>query len=68
VPAKLALRLRKEADELNLVRSGLDDTMRQAYQAIREMWHSREEIPDLRTAAYIVAIEKVALYYEEYLV
>jgi glutamate dehydrogenase (NAD(P)+) len=68
VPAKLALRLRKEADELNLVRSGLDDTMRQAYQAIREMWHSREEIPDLRTAAYIVAIEKVALYYEEYLI
>ncbi len=68
VPARLALDLRKEADELNLVRSGLDDTMRQAYQAIREMWRSRDEIPDLRTAAYIVALKKVALYYEEYLI
>ena len=67
VPARLALDLRKEADELNLVRSGLDDTMRQAYQAIREVWRSRDEIPDLRTAAYILALRKVALYYEEYL-
>ncbi len=49
------------------MRSGLDDTMRQAYQAIREMWRSRDDIPDLRTAAYIVALKKVALYYEEYL-
>ncbi|HHX89410.1 MAG TPA: glutamate dehydrogenase [Paracoccus sp.] len=51
------------ADELALVRSGLDDTMRTAYQAMREIWNGREEVPDLRTAAYIVAIERVAASY-----
>ncbi len=59
--------LRREADELNLVRSGLDDTMRQAYRGIREVWRSRDDVPDLRTAAYILSLEKVALYYQEYL-
>ncbi len=67
VPERLANGLRREADELNLVRSGLDDTMRQAYRQIRELWRSRDDVPDLRTAAYIVALEKVAHYYVEYL-
>ena len=48
------------ADELELVRSGLDDTMRAAYQAMRHVWHSREDVKDLRTAAYLVSIRKVA--------
>jgi glutamate dehydrogenase (NAD(P)+) len=56
-------RFLRGADELALVRSGLDDTMRTAYQAMREVWHSRPEVPDLRTAAYIVAIERVAASY-----
>ncbi|WP_397543488.1 Glu/Leu/Phe/Val dehydrogenase dimerization domain-containing protein [Roseovarius salis] len=51
------------ADELELVRSGLDDTMRQAYQQISEVWHSRDDVDDLRTAAYLVAINKVAASY-----
>ena len=51
------------AGELELVRSGLDDTMRTAYQQIREVWHDREDVKDLRTAAYLVAIEKVAASY-----
>ncbi len=51
------------AGELELVRSGLDDTMRIAYQSMREVWHEREDVTDLRTAAYIVAIEKVAAAY-----
>ena len=50
----------KGADELELVRSGLDDTMRGAYQAMREVWHSRDDVTDLRTAAYIVSIDRVA--------
>jgi len=53
----------KGADELELVRSGLDDTMRTAYQSIREVWHGRDDVPDLRTAAFIVAIERVAASY-----
>lgn len=51
------------AGELELVRSGLDDTMRSAYQAMRAMWRSRDDISDLRTAAYIVAIDRVAASY-----
>jgi len=51
------------ADELELVRSGLDDTMRIAYQSMSEVWHSREDVDDLRTAAYLVSIGKVAASY-----
>ncbi|WP_413870602.1 Glu/Leu/Phe/Val family dehydrogenase [Albidovulum sp.] len=51
------------SDELMLVRSGLDDTMRTAYQSMREVWHSRNDVEDLRVAAYIVAIGRVAATY-----
>ncbi|MEP4197671.1 MAG: Glu/Leu/Phe/Val dehydrogenase [Aliishimia sp.] len=51
------------AGELELVRSGLDDTMRIAYQSMREVWHERGDVDDLRTAAYLVAIGKVAASY-----
>ena len=54
----------KGADELELVRSGLDDTMRGAYQAMREVWHNRDDVDDLRTAAYIVSISRVASSYK----
>ena len=52
------------AGELELVRSGLDDTMRAAYQAMREVWHGRDDVNDLRVAAYLVAIERVATSYK----
>lgn len=48
------------ADELELVRSGLDDTMRAAYQSMASVWHDRGDVDDLRTAAYLVSIGKVA--------
>ncbi|WGV18054.1 Glu/Leu/Phe/Val family dehydrogenase [Fuscovulum ytuae] len=51
------------SDELALVRSGLDDTMRSAYAAMREVWHGRDDVDDLRTAAYIVSISRVAQTY-----
>jgi glutamate dehydrogenase (NAD(P)+) len=51
------------SDELALVRSGLDDTMRTAYQAMRAVWHGRDDVEDLRVAAYIVAIDRVAKSY-----
>ena len=51
------------ADELELVRSGLDDTMRISYQAMADVWHSRDDVEDLRTAAYLVSISKVAASY-----
>jgi glutamate dehydrogenase (NAD(P)+) len=52
------------AGELELVRSGLDDTMRTAYQAMREVWHGRPDVEDLRVAAYIVSISRVAATYQ----
>lgn len=52
------------AGELELVRSGLDDTMRAAYQAMREVWHGRDDVTDLRVAAYLVSIERVAKSYK----
>jgi glutamate dehydrogenase (NAD(P)+) len=67
LPPRFAAGMRKEMDELNLVRSGLDDTMRNAYQKMHEVWRIRDDIPDLRTAAYVIAVEKIAHYYEEYL-
>lgn len=51
------------ADELDLVRSGLDDTMRLAYQQISEELHGNDRISNLRTAAYAVAINKIARSY-----
>ena len=51
------------ADELDLVRSGLDDTMRLAYQQIRETLLSEDRVHDLRTAAYVSSIRKIARSY-----
>ncbi len=55
------------ADELQLVRSGLDDTMRGAYSNMRELWHKKRKDDnsfDLRTAAYIISIQRVADSYK----
>ncbi len=51
------------ADELDLVRSGLDDTMRMAYQEIRETMDNNENIKDLRTSTYVTSIRKIARSY-----
>ena len=56
-------KLVRGADELDLVRSGLDDTMRLAYQQISEELHRNDRITDFRTAAYAVAINKIARSY-----
>ncbi len=65
IPADLRANLTLETDELTLVRSGLDDTMRLAYQEIREVLHSHETIPDFRTAAYVVALQKIVQTYQD---
>ncbi len=51
------------AGELELVRSGLDDTMSTAYDSMAAVWHGRDDVDDLRTAAYLVSIDKVAASY-----
>ena len=52
------------AGELELVRSGLDDTMRNAYGAMRDVWHGRSDVHDLRTAAFVVSISRIASSYQ----
>ena len=65
LPPEVAAGLRASADELDVIRSGLDDTMRRAYQEVREEWHAGGRVQDLRTAAYAVAIRKIARSYQE---
>ncbi len=47
------------ASEIDLVNSGLEDTMIEAYQTIREA-KRKNKITDLRTAAFYVSIVKIA--------
>jgi len=51
-------------DEIDLVRSGLDDTMRGAYNRIRDIYLKRDKVVDLRTAAFVLAIEQIAESYK----
>lgn len=51
------------ADEFDLVRSGLDDTMRLAFQEMEEERRTNEKVKDLRMAAYVIAIHKIARAY-----
>jgi glutamate dehydrogenase (NAD(P)+) len=62
-PGTLRNELVRGASELDLVRSGLDDTMRAAFQAIRETMKRYPTIYDYRTAAYVIAIRKLAQSY-----
>ena len=55
----------KGSDEQDFVNSGLEDTMVVSYQRLRELWKGDSRIPDLRTAAFLDAIEKVARAYGE---
>jgi glutamate dehydrogenase (NAD(P)+) len=52
-------------DEIDLVRSGLEDTMIKATNEILECWRQNPEIKDMRTAAFVVAINKVGTSYSE---
>ena len=57
--------LTKGPDEIDLVRSGLEETMITAYHTIRDQWLADPNIVDLRTAAFVVAIKKVGSDYAQ---
>jgi glutamate dehydrogenase (NAD(P)+) len=65
VPENLARNIARGAAEVDLVRSGLEDTMRTAYDQMRQIWYANDSIVDLRTAAYRLGIEKVARAYQQ---
>jgi glutamate dehydrogenase (NAD(P)+) len=52
-------------DEEDLVNSGLEETMSVAFRQIREVQANDRRIPDLRTAAFVNAINKIAVSYME---
>lgn len=59
IPANLKRDILHGSDELSMVRSGLDDTMREAYHEIKDAM-LRHKIDDFRTAAFVVSLEKIA--------
>ena len=52
------------ADEIDLVRAGLDDTMRTAYVNIKTILENKPELGDLRTSAFYSVINNIALHYK----
>jgi glutamate dehydrogenase (NAD(P)+) len=52
------------ADEIDLVRSGLEETMISAFNEIREIKKSDKRIEDLRTAAFVSGIRKLGVSYQ----
>jgi glutamate dehydrogenase (NAD(P)+) len=52
-------------EEADLVYSGLEETMITATHEIMNCWKNNKDIPDMRTAAYVVAINKVGTSYAE---
>jgi glutamate dehydrogenase (NAD(P)+) len=62
-PHETASSFLQGAREIDLVRSGLDDIMRSAYGQIRTALNANADIPDMRTAAYSIAIRRCAEAY-----
>ena len=65
VHPKERLYIERGADEIDLVHSGLEETMIEATREIMAVWKANPTIPDMRTASYVVAINKVGNSYAE---
>jgi glutamate dehydrogenase (NAD(P)+) len=63
VPDYIKESLGRGADEFDLVRSGLDDSMRLGMQEIIDTYNRNEKIEDYRTAAYVIALSKISRSY-----
>ena len=64
MPAKYKNNFLEGTNEIDLIRSGLDDMMIDGFQEVKKEFLENEKIPDFRTAAYKVAIEKIAMSYD----
>ncbi len=63
VPEAIHTSITSGAEELDLVRSGLDDTMRLAFQEMLDVLKNNTKVDDFRTAAYVVAVNKISRSY-----
>jgi len=57
------LMIGRGAEEVDLVRSGLEETMINAYNQIREVMKRKRKVSDLRTASFVTAINKISSDY-----
>ena len=64
MPAKYKTNFHNGIEEIDLIRSGLDDMMIDGFQSVKKEFIKDKKINDFRTAAYKTAIEKIALSYE----
>jgi len=62
--AREKLVLTHGADEIDIVRSGLEETMTFAYNEIREVKKQNNKIENLRTAAFVSGIRKLGVSYQ----
>jgi glutamate dehydrogenase (NAD(P)+) len=58
-------RIARGADALDLVNLGLEETMVNAYETIRQTMRVTPGVTDLRTAAFVSVINKIAISYIE---
>jgi len=65
VPEVIRKELVQQTSEKDMVVAALDQTMMAAFAKIFQTWKSRK-LPDLRTAAFLLAIERVAESYEQH--
>ena len=52
-------------NEVDLVNSGLEDSMIGSYHEIMEVWRNKSNVKDMRTAAFVSAIDKIAASYDQ---
>ena len=64
MPAKYKTNFHDGIEEIDLIRSGLDDMMIDGFQSVKKEFLETDKIPDFRTAAFKAAIEKIALSYD----
>ena len=64
MPAKYKSNFHNGIEEIDLIRSGLDDMMIDGFQSVKKEFIETDKITDFRTAAFKAAIEKIALSYD----
>jgi glutamate dehydrogenase (NAD(P)+) len=64
VPAEKRARFLAGASEIDLVRSGLEEKMRSTYAQMSALWNTNPGVTDLRTAAYVIALNRIKGLYD----
>jgi glutamate dehydrogenase (NAD(P)+) len=65
MPTAVRVELTQTGSELDLVRSGMEDMMRAAYARMAVRLSEQPALTTLRKAAYVLAIEEVAMAYRD---